>query len=185
MGVTELFVLGIGLGMDAFAVSICKGLAMTRMSWKKAGIIGMYFGVFQAIMPLLGFFLGIGFEAKIKAIDHWIALVLLSIIGIKMILEACSKEEEAVNDSVDIKTMTLLGIATSIDALAVGITLAFLNVNIIKAVIAIGVITFLLCVWGVKIGNVFGDRYQKKAEITGGVILILMGVKILIEHLLV
>ena len=184
MGVSELFVLGIGLGMDAFAVSICKGLAMIKMSWKKAGIIGLYFGTFQAIMPLLGYFLGIGFESKIKSIDHWIALVLLSIIGIKMIIDAVKKEDDSLNDSVDGKTMALLSIATSIDALAVGVTFAFLNVNILKAVIAIGVVTFFLCVWGVKIGNVFGNKYEKKAGILGGVILIFMGIKILLEHIL-
>lgn len=185
MGVSELFVIGLGLAMDAFAVSICKGLAMIKMSWKKAGIIGFYFGLFQAIMPLIGYFLGIGFESKIKFIDHWIALGLLSIIGIKMILESCSKEEQTINESIDIKTMIILAIATSIDALAVGVTFAFLNVNILKAIIAIGVVTFLLCMWGVKIGNVFGDKYQKKAGIVGGVILILMGIKILLEHLIV
>ena len=183
MSVSELFILGIGLGMDAFAVAICKGLAMTKMRWKNAGIIGSYFGIFQAIMPLMGYFLGIGFETKIKSVDHWIAFALLSLIGIKMIVETLKKDEEAVNDSIDIKTMTVLGIATSIDALAIGVSLAFLNVNIIKAVIAIGVITFLLCVWGVKIGNVFGDKYKKKAEFTGGIILIAIGIKILLQHI--
>ena len=183
MSVSELFVLSIGVGMDAFAVSICKGLAMSRMSWQKAGTIGLYFGIFQAVMPLVGYFLGIGFEVKIKSVDHWIAFGLLSILGIKMILESIKKKEKESDDCVDIKTMIILAIATSIDALAVGITFAFLNVNIIKAVIAIGIITFCLCVWGVKIGNVFGDKYEKKAGITGGAILIFMGVKILLEHL--
>jgi len=184
MGVSELFVLGLGLGMDAFAVSICKGLSMAKMSWKKAGIIGMYFGIFQAIMPVLGFFIGIGFEVKIKTVDHWIALFLLTIIGIKMIIESVRKKEEKLDDSINVKVMIVLAMATSIDALAVGITLAFLNVNIIKAVIAIGVITFALCIWGVKIGNIFGNRYEKKAGILGGIILIFMGIKIWLEHML-
>lgn len=182
MEISELFILSIALGMDAFAVAICKGLAMPKMSWRKAGVVGGYFGSFQALMPCIGFYLGISFEDKIKNMDHWIALVLLSFIGIKMIKEAINNNKEDVDDSINFKNMVVLAIATSIDALAVGVTFAFLQVNILQAMIAIGIITFLLCVWGVKIGNVFGDKYKQKAEITGGIILILMGVKILIEH---
>lgn len=183
MGIIELFLIGIGLAMDAFAVSICKGLSMKKMEWKKAVIIGLYFGGFQALMPIIGYVLGIGFEEAIKNIDHWIAFILLFIIGGNMIREAISKKEEAADDRVDFKTMVVLAIATSIDALAIGVTLAFLNVNIYLAVSIIGTITFVISIIGVKIGNVFGDKYESKAEITGGIILILLGFKILLEHL--
>lgn len=183
MGIIELILIGIGLAMDAFAVSVCKGLSMKKMEWKKAGIIGLYFGGFQALMPAIGFCLGIGFENAIKSIDHWIAFVLLSIIGGNMIKEAFSKEEEESNDKVDFRTMIILAIATSIDALAIGVTFAFLDVNILLAIAIIGIITFVISMIGVKIGNVFGDKYEAKAEITGGVILILLGIKILLEHL--
>lgn len=169
--------------MDAFAVSVCKGLAMKKLSVKKAFIIGLWFGGFQALMPTLGYLLGTRFEKYVTAIDHWIAFVLLVLIGANMIKEALSKEEDSANDSVDIKTMFLLAVATSIDALAVGVTYAFLQVQIVPAVTFIGVITFCLSVAGVKIGNVFGLKYKSKAEITGGVILIVMGTKILSEHL--
>ena len=169
--------------MDAFAVSVCKGLAMKKLSVKKAFIIGLWFGGFQALMPTLGYLLGTRFEKYVTAIDHWIAFVLLALIGANMIKEALSKEEDSANDSVDIKTMFLLAVATSIDALAVGVTYAFLQVQIVPAVTFIGVITFCLSVAGVKIGNVFGLKYKSKAEITGGVILIVMGTKILSEHL--
>lgn len=169
--------------MDAFAVSVCKGLAMKKLSVKKAFVIGLWFGGFQALMPTLGYLLGTRFEKYVTAIDHWIAFVLLVLIGANMIKEALSKEEDSANDSVDIKTMFLLAVATSIDALAVGVTYAFLQVQIVPAVTFIGVITFCLSVAGVKIGNVFGLKYKSKAEITGGVILIVMGTKILSEHL--
>jgi len=152
------------------------------MEWKKAGIIGMYFGGFQALMPVIGYFLGVGFEDKIKSIDHWIALILLSIIGINMIREAFSAEDEA-DDKIDFKTMIILAIATSIDALTVGVTFAFLSVNIWFSIVVIGIITFIMSIIGVKIGNVFGDKYKSKAEITGGIILILLGIKVLLEHL--
>lgn len=184
MGLFELLILAIGLSMDAFAVSICKGLSMKKMNWKNAGLAGIYFGSFQAIMPMIGYLLGKQFEGMIQSIDHWIAFALLALIGLNMIKEAKSNDEEEVNDSFDIKTMTILAIATSIDALAVGVTFAFLNVQIVPAVSFIGVTTFTFSVLGVKIGNVFGTKYKSKAEISGGVILILIGLKILVEHLL-
>lgn len=183
MSLFTLFVTAVGLSMDAFAVSVCKGLAMKKLSVKKAFVIGLWFGGFQALMPTLGYLLGTRFEKYVTAIDHWIAFVLLALIGANMIKEALSKEEDSANDSVDIKTMFLLAVATSIDALAVGVTYAFLQVQIVPAVTFIGVITFCLSVAGVKIGNVFGLKYKSKAEITGGVILIVMGTKILSEHL--
>ena len=183
MGLIELFILAVGLSMDAFAVSVCKGLAMPKITVKKTLIVGLWFGGFQALMPTLGYFLGVQFRDKITAIDHWIAFILLGIIGANMIKEACSGECEEENESLDIKTMFLLAVATSIDALAVGITFAFLNVHLIAAVSFIGVTTFILSAIGVKIGNVFGTRYKSKAELAGGVILILLGFKILLEHL--
>lgn len=184
MGIVEIIAISIGLAMDAFSVSICKGLAMKKMNWKKAVIIGLYFGGFQALMPLIGYVLGVGFESKITQIDHWIAFILLLIIGGKMIIETLKNEDNtSYNDSIGVKVMLILAIATSIDALAVGITLAFLNTNIILPVFFIGIITFVLSIIGVKIGNIFGDKYEKKAELVGGVILILIGTKILLEHL--
>ena len=183
MGVLELLLLSIGLAMDAFAVSICKGISMKKMNWKKAIIIGLYFGGFQALMPTLGYFLGTAFQSLITSVDHWIAFVLLGIIGGEMIKESFEIDSENQNDDVSFKTMIILAIATSIDALAVGITFAFLNVNLVLAVSLIGIITFILAVAGTKIGNRFGDKYEKKAEFVGGVILILLGVKILLEHL--
>lgn len=183
MGIIELVLIAVGLAMDAFAVSICKGLSMKKMDLKKASIIGAYFGIFQGGMPLIGYLLGVGFQEKIQAVDHWIAFALLAFIGGNMIKEALSKDEEDCNDSVDFKTMIVLAIATSIDALAVGVTFAFLKVNIILAVLLIGIITFIISMVGVKIGNVFGDKYEKKAEFAGGLILILLGLKILLEHL--
>lgn len=183
MGVLELLLLSIGLAMDAFAVSICKGISMRKMNWKKAIIIGLYFGGFQALMPTLGYFLGTAFQSLITSVDHWIAFVLLGIIGGEMIKESFEIDSENQNDDVSFKTMVILAIATSIDALAVGITFAFLNVNLGLAVNLIGIITFILAVAGTKIGNRFGDKYEKKAEFVGGVILILLGVKILLEHL--
>ena len=183
MGLLELFILAVGLSMDAFAVSVCKGLAMPKITVKKTLIVGGWFGGFQALMPTLGYFLGVQFRDKITAIDHWIAFILLGIIGANMIKEACSGECEEENESLDIKTMFLLAVATSIDALAVGITFAFLNVHLIAAVSFIGVTTFTLSAAGVKIGNIFGTKYKSKAELAGGVILILLGCKILLEHL--
>ena len=181
MGILELLLIAIGLAMDAFAVSICKGLAMKKMNWKKAIIVGLYFGIFQALMPVIGYFLGTTFESLVTKVDHWIAFILLAFIGGKMLKEAFDNNSEGYNDSVNFKTMVVLAIATSIDALAVGITFAFLQTNI--AVILIGVVTFILSVIGVKIGNQFGIKYEKRAEIIGGIILILIGIKILLEHL--
>ena len=183
MGIIELVILSIGLAMDAFAVAVCKGLSMKKMSWKKGLIIGLYFGFFQAFMPLIGYLLGINFQEKIQSVDHWIAFKLLGIIGLNIVKEANSKETEIANDSIKFKDMVILAIATSIDALAIGITFAFLKVNVIFAIILIGVITFGISVVGVKIGNLFGCKYEKKAELAGGLILILLGIKILIEHL--
>lgn len=184
MGLVEIILIAVSLAMDAFAVSICKGLSMKKMDWKKAIIIGLYFGLFQGGMPLIGYLLGVGFEESIKFIDHWVAFGLLAFIGGNMIKEALSKkEDDEVDDKVDFKTMVVLAIATSIDALAVGVTFAFLNVNIILAVSLIAIITFIISCIGVKLGNVFGDKYEKKAELTGGIVLILIGLKILLEHL--
>lgn len=183
MGAIEILLISIGLAMDAFAVSVCKGLAMKKMSWKKAIIIGLYFGIFQAVMPVIGYFLGTTFERFITNVDHWVAFILLVGIGINMVKEAFDKESENRNDNVDMKTMLVLSIATSIDALAIGITFACLKIHIVMPVITIGLITFIISVIGVKIGNRFGDKYEKKAEIMGGVILILLGIKILLEHL--
>ena len=184
MSTYELFIIAVGLSMDALAVSICKGLSMATMSWKKAVIIGIWFGGFQALMPLIGYLLGAQFESKITAFDHWIAFILLGLIGGNMVREGLSGEEENTDDSISIKSMLPLAIATSIDALAIGVTFAFLRVTIFSAVSFIGVVTFLLSMVGVKVGNVFGAKYKSKAEIVGGIILILMGVKILVEHLM-
>ena len=183
MGLIELILLSIGLAMDAFAVSICKGISMKKMNWKKACIIGLWFGGFQALMPTIGYFLGTAFESFVTRIDHWIAFVLLVIIGGKMIKEAFSKEKEDNDDDVSFKKMLFLAIATSIDALAVGITFAFFNVNVVLAIVLIGLVSFVLSVLGTKVGNRFGDKYEKKAEFIGGLILVLLGVKILLEHL--
>ena len=182
----ELLLLAVGLSMDAFAVSICKGLSMKKASLKEGAVCGAWFGGFQALMPLIGFFLGTLFADAIKAFDHWVAFVLLAIIGINMLKEAFSKECDCQEQDADlsVKTMFIMAVATSIDALAVGISLAMVgNVNILVAILLIGVVTFGMCVAGVKIGNVFGSRYEKKAQIAGGVILILLGIKILLEHL--
>ena len=169
--------------MDAFAVSVCKGLAMPKCTFKKAAIVGLWFGGFQALMPAIGYILEAQFQEAIASIDHWIAFVLLALIGGNMIHEALDNDEEEADASLDVKTMFLLAVATSIDALAIGITFAFLKVNIIPAVCFIGSVTFIISFAGVKIGNVFGARYKNKAEIVGGVILILLGLKILLEHL--
>lgn len=185
--VIELFLIGIGLSMDAFAVSICKGLVMEKANKKQAFIIGLYFGGFQALMPLIGWFLGIRFQKYITSIDHWIAFVLLALIGGKMIVEAIRDpdvEEIGKKDPpLDHKEMFLLAVATSIDALAVGITFAFLDTPIVEAIVIIGLTTFFLSIIGVVVGNFFGTRYKKKAEIVGGIILVAIGVKILVEHL--
>ncbi|HJD35173.1 MAG TPA: manganese efflux pump MntP family protein [Candidatus Mediterraneibacter tabaqchaliae] len=183
MGLLELFILAVGLSMDAFAVSVCKGLAMRRITFGKTLVVGLWFGGFQALMPAVGYFLGVQFREKITAVDHWIAFILLGLIGANMIKEACSGDCEEENDSLDIRTMFLLAVATSIDALAVGITFAFLNVHLLSAVSFIGATTFILSAIGVRIGNVFGTRYKAKAEFAGGAILILLGLKILLEHL--
>lgn len=183
MGLIELFLIAVGLSMDAFAVSVCKGLAMPKCTFKKAAIVGLWFGGFQALMPAIGYILGAQFQETIASIDHWIAFVLLALIGGNMIHEALDNDEEEADASLDVKTMFLLAVATSIDALAIGITFAFLKVNIIPAVCFIGIVTFIISFAGVKIGNVFGSRYKNKAEIVGGVILILLGLKILLEHL--
>ena len=183
MGLIELFLIAVGLSMDAFAVSVCKGLAMPKCTFKKAAIVGLWFGGFQALMPAIGYVLGAQFQETIASIDHWIAFVLLALIGGNMIHEALDNDEEEADASLDVKTMFLLAVATSIDALAIGITFAFLKLNIIPAVCFIGIVTFIISFAGVKIGNVFGARYKNKAEIVGGVILILLGLKILLEHL--
>ena len=204
MGIGELFLLAVGLSMDAFAVSVCKGLAMKKASWKAEATCGVWFGGFQALMPVIGFFLGALFAGAIEAFDHWVAFGLLAIIGINMLKEAFGQDEECdscgsaltirkddapetVEESsadLSVKTMFVMAVATSIDALAVGISLAMVgSVNIWLAAAFIGVCTFFLSAAGVKIGNVFGSRYEKKAETAGGVILILLGIKILLEHL--
>lgn len=183
MSLGALFILAVGLSMDAFAVSVCKGLAMQKIKWQQAVLVGIWFGGFQALMPLIGYLLGVGFESRIKAVDHWIAFVLLVLIGINMIREACSGEEEQETASLDVKTMFLLAVATSIDALAVGVTFAFLSVSIVPAVSFIGMTTFVISAAGVFIGHQFGARYKSKAEIVGGIILILIGTNILLEHL--
>lgn len=180
-----IFTLSLGLAMDAFAVAICKGLALQKMSIKKAIIIGTYFGFFQGAMPLLGYYLGTTFKDCFVNLSHWIAFILLSLIGISMIKEAFDKEEDKTNDSVGFKVMLILSIATSIDALAVGVTFALVDAPLLFAVLSIGIITFLLSILGVKIGNVFGVRYKAKAEFAGGLVLILLGLKILLEHLMI
>ena len=184
----ELFLLGIGLAMDAFAVSVCKGLGMRKLNKKQALIIGLYFGGFQALMPLIGWLLGSQFQKYITSIDHWIAFILLSFIGGKMMIEAIREwnEEETVDvmdAPLDHKNMLVLAVATSIDALAVGITFAFLDTPIIEAITIIGITTMVISIIGVVVGNFFGSRYKSKAEFIGGLILVLLGLKILLEHL--
>ncbi len=186
MGFFELFLIAVGLSMDAFAVSICKGLKMQRFNVRHAGVIALAFGGFQALMPVIGWFLGKQFESYITGIDHWIAFALLAVIGGKMAVESFKKEEEASskeNEKLDVKELLVLAVATSIDALAVGITFAFLQVSIVPAVSLIGVITFVLSAVGVFIGHKFGAKFKSKAELAGGIILILIGLKILLEHL--
>ena len=183
MTIFELIVIAVGLSMDAVAVSMCKGLSVRRLRPRHNIICGLYFGGFQALMPVLGWLLGRQFEALIKNVDHWIAFVLLALIGANMIREAVKNEEENLNDSFSPKTMLPLAVATSIDALAVGVTFALLDVMIVPAVTIIGVTTFIFSAAGVKIGNVFGAKYKSKAELAGGIALIVIGTKILIEHL--
>lgn len=187
MGIGELLLLAVGLSMDAFAVSVCKGLAMKKATLKAQVTCGVWFGGFQGLMPLIGFFLGSLFADAIQSIDHWIAFGLLAIIGFNMLREAFSKECDcccAEDADLSVKTMFIMAVATSIDALAVGISLAMAGcANIFFAVALIGVATFLLSGLGVRIGNIFGSRFEKKAEASGGVILILLGLKILLEHL--
>lgn len=183
-----LLLMGVGLAMDAFAVSICKGLSMRKVNKKQCLVIGLFFGGFQALMPFIGWVLGSQFEQYITSIDHWIAFILLGFIGGKMVVEAIREKDEAVevekmDPPLDLKEMFILAIATSIDALAVGITFAFLQVPIVEAISVIGITTFVISVIGVYVGNFFGNRYKKKAELAGGMILILIGVKILLEHL--
>lgn len=183
-----LLLMGVGLSMDAFAVSICKGLSMRKVNKKQCLVIGLFFGGFQALMPFIGWVLGSQFEQYITSIDHWIAFILLGFIGGKMVVEAIREKDEAVevgkmDPPQDFKEMFILAIATSIDALAVGITFAFLQVPIVEAVSIIGITTFVISVIGVYVGNFFGNRYKKKAELAGGIILILIGLKILLEHL--
>ncbi len=183
MSLLELFLLAVGLSMDAFAVSVCKGLSVRRGSMKQALTVGIWFGSFQALMPFLGYLLGITFSSLFTSIDHLIAFVLLAFIGFNMIREARSDEENESNDRFDFKTMLPLAVATSIDALAVGVTFAFLRVNIVPAVSFIGCITFLLSAIGLKAGNIIGAKNRSRAEFAGGLVLILMGIKILLEHL--
>ncbi len=187
MGFGELLLLALGVSMDAFAVSICKGLAMKKATLKEGLTCGIWFGGFQALMPLIGFFLGTLFAGAIEAIDHWVAFVLLGFIGVNMLKEAFSKDCDCCEEhsaDLSVKTMFIMAVATSIDALAVGISLAMAgNVNIVTAVLLIGTFTCGMSTLGVKIGNVFGSRFEKKAQMAGGVILILLGTKILLEHL--
>ncbi|MGN0476092.1 MAG: manganese efflux pump MntP family protein [Ruminococcus sp.] len=192
MGLTEIILLAVGLSMDAFAVSVCKGLAISKINFKKASICGVWFGGFQALMPMIGYLLGAGFTGYITGITPWIAFVLLSLIGGNMIKEALSKEEEKANDSLGFKVMLTMAVATSIDALAVGVTFACVPVSILGSVgelvntvlgvVIIGITTFILSCIGVKIGNIFGLKYKSKAELAGGIILICLGIKILLEH---
>ncbi len=182
MSIIELFIIAVGLSMDAFAVSVCKGLSVPRAKKSHLIITGLYFGGFQALMPLIGYLLGVNFRHMITSVDHWIAFILLALIGINIIREA-REESEELDASFSVKAMLPLAIATSIDALAVGITFAFLHVQIVPAITFIGVTTFILSVIGVKIGNLFGAKYKSYAEIAGGIVLILLGTKILLEHL--
>ena len=192
MSFLELFLIGIGLSMDAFAVAICRGLAMKKLNWRHATVIAAYFGGFQALMPLAGWALGSTFARYIQNVDHWIAFVLLALIGGNMVREAVSEKadckegacEESCEERLNHRQLLLMAVATSIDALAIGVTFAFLDVSIVPAVSIIGTTTFCLSFAGVAVGNFFGSRYKRRAEITGGVILILLGMKILIQHLM-
>ncbi len=183
MNTWELFAIAVGLSMDAFAVAVCKGLSVKKIRPKHLLIAGLYFGGFQALMPLIGYLLGVRFQSAIENIDHWIAFVLLGIIGFNMIREALTEESDCLNDCFSPRTMLPLAVATSIDALAVGVTFAFLKVPVASAVTFIGITTFLLSAAGIVLGNIFGAKYKSKAELAGGIILILIGTKILLEHL--
>ena len=187
MSLLELFLLAVGLSMDAFAVSVCKGLSVRRGSMKQALTVGIWFGGFQALMPFLGYLLGITFSSLITSIDHWIAFILLAFIGGKMLWEAFTEDEDEDDgkdaEKIDLVEYLILAIATSIDALAVGISFAALSVDIVPAVSLIGITTFVFSVAGVAIGHTFGARYEKPATIVGGVVLVLIGLKILLEHL--
>ena len=186
LGTADILLIGLGLSMDAFAVAICKGLSMRKINWGHAAVIALFFGGFQALMPFLGWAVGLSFQGLIAAYDHWIAFGLLLFIGGKFLYDAIRSEacgNDACDIALDLKGLLMMAIATSIDALAIGVTLAFLKVNVAAACGIIGVTTFLISLGGVVVGNLFGARFQKKAEIAGGVILILIGVKILLEHL--
>jgi len=186
MSFLELLLIGIGLSMDAFAVAICQGLCMPKLNLRQGTVIALFFGGFQALMPLIGWLLGSQFAERIQSIDHWVAFVLLCLIGLNMVREALGPEEEtacAVDTKLDLKQLFFMAVATSIDALAVGVTFAFLDVMIVPAVSVIGITTFCISLTGVVVGNFFGARYKKRAELSGGIILILLGAKILVEHL--
>lgn len=185
MSIYEILILAVALAMDAFAVSVCKGLAMKKINYTHTAIIALFMGFFQALMPIIGWLLGSGFQNIIREFDHWIAFVLLAFIGGKMVLESLhdNQETNCKKESIlDVKELFVLAIATSIDALATGITFAFLQVNIVMSALLIGVITYVICFFGVIIGNKFGAKYKSKAEIAGGIVLILLGLKILLEH---
>ena len=184
MHIAEILIIAVGVSMDAFAVSICKGLSVRTLQPKHAALTALWFGGFQALMPLIGYFLGVSFTDFVSSVDHWIAFILLGIIGGNMIKESFYDDECEYSPDFSFKAMFVLAVATSIDALAVGVTFAFLNVDIWLAVLLIGVITMLASMLGVKVGNIFGCRYKSKAEFAGGIVLILMGARILIEHTL-
>ncbi len=183
MSLGELLLIAVALSMDAFAVAVGKGLSLLKIEFKKAAIVALYFGIFQALMPLIGYVLGISFQEKIIAIDHWVAFALLTFIGINMIRES-RKAEDMINSSLAFGHLLLLAVATSIDALAVGVSFAFLQVNIYSAIIIIGCVTFAFSLLGVKLGNIFGSKYKSRAELAGGIILIIIGLKILLENIL-
>lgn len=183
MNVFELFLLAAGLSMDAFAVSVCKGLSLRQLKVKHVLLAGLYFGGFQALMPVIGYYAGRSFSNLISSYDHWIVFILLLLIGGNMVKESRSNETEDLDDSFGFKTMLVLAIATSIDALAVGVSFAFLDVNILLAAAVIGITTFTFSAIGIRIGNIFGTRYKSKAELAGGIILICIGIKVLFEHL--
>ena len=182
MGYIELLIIAIGLSMDAFAVAIAKGLSVQRVTARHSLCVGSWFGGFQALMPLVGFYLGVTFSNFVSSVDHWIAFFLLGLIGMNMIRESCSREKVKPDPDFSTRTMLMMAVATSIDALAVGISFAVLSVEIWSAVSIIGVTTFLLSILGLKIGNIFGSRYKSKAEFLGGAVLLLLGIKILVEH---
>lgn len=184
MGLLELFIIAVGLSMDACAVSVCKGLSVQKVKPKHMLLAGIYFGGFQALMPAIGYLLGVNFQSMIERFDHWIAFILLVLIGGNMIKESCGCDcDEEMDDSFTFKAMIPLAVATSIDALAVGVTFAFLQVNIVPAVLFIGITTFAFSALGIRVGNIFGAKYKTSAERLGGIVLILMGTKILLEHL--